>query len=155
MGFQPMEIFLSSELTMAFQKKTTELALTRKEPINHANECKSEAFRKTAGMDPTNHIPKIKNGVRVVQDFPPGCGIPKDSFRSNAHLKLFARSNNDMLVDDLKYFVENEIKSFNPPESRRNNPNDSRPVGKVKFLDPLCLKKCDARKPIVTKTAVT
>ncbi|PWA14582.1 SRA-YDG, PUA-like domain protein [Artemisia annua] len=60
-----------------------------------------------------------------------------------------------MLVDDLKYFVDNEIKSFNPPESRRTNPNDSRPASKFKFLDPSCLKKSDARKPIVTKTAVT
>lgn len=144
-GFQPMENLLSSEST-TFQKKTTELALTRKEPINNANECESESFRKPTGMVSTNPLPKIKTGVQVVRDFPPGCGIPQDSFRSNEHLKPFTSSNN-MLMDDLKYFVDNKIKSFNPPDCRRNNSNDSRPAGKVKFLDPLCLKKCDARKP--------
>ncbi|PWA45873.1 PUA-like domain-containing protein [Artemisia annua] len=153
-GFQPMEILLSSEVTMAFQKKTAELSQTRIEPINNANECESEAFRKPTGMVSINPIPKIKTGVQVVRDFPPGCGIPQDSFRRNAHLKPFTSSNNAMLVDDFKYFVDNKIKSFNPPQSRRNNPNNSRPAGKVKFLDPSCLKKYD-RKPNVTKTAVT
>ena len=84
-------------------------------------------------MVSTNPLPKIKTRVQVVRNFPPGCGIPQDSFRSNSHLNPFTSSNIDMLVDDLKYFVDNEIKSFNPPESKRNNPNDSRPTRKVKF----------------------
>ncbi|PWA93490.1 SRA-YDG, PUA-like domain protein [Artemisia annua] len=154
-GFSLWKIYYLHELTIALQKKTIELALTRKEPINNANECESEAFRKPTRIVSTNPLPKIKTEVQVVRDFPPGCGIPQDSFRSNAHLNSFMGLNDDILVDDLKYFVDNEIKSFNPPESRRNNPNDSRPAGKVKFLDPSCLKKCDARKPFVTKTALT
>nr|GEU50596.1 putative SRA-YDG, PUA-like domain protein [Tanacetum cinerariifolium] len=126
-GFQPMENIFSSELTMAFQKKTTEVALTRQEPINKSNQCESEEFRKSTEVISTNPLPNFKTGVQVVRDFSSGCGIPQDSFRSNAHLKPFTSSNNGMLVDDLKYFVDNKIKSFNSPESRRNNPNDSRP----------------------------
>ncbi|GJT74862.1 putative RNA-directed DNA polymerase [Tanacetum coccineum] len=88
---------------------------------------RSEAFRKPTEVMSTNPLPKFKTGVQVVRDFSSGCVIPQDSFRSNAHLKPFTSSNNSMLVDDLKYFVDNKIKIFNPPESRRNNPNDSRP----------------------------
>ncbi|GJV48507.1 putative SRA-YDG, PUA-like domain protein [Tanacetum coccineum] len=99
-----------------------------------------EKFAKPRTMFSKYPPPKIRTGVRVVRDYPPGCGMVENSVEIKAEKK--GLKNTKSVLERLKQKDLERRKAFG-----------LRPEGKVKFWDPTCSKEGDMQKAIV-KTSV-
>ncbi|GKD72834.1 hypothetical protein Tco_1331116, partial [Tanacetum coccineum] len=100
-----------------------------------------EKFAKPRTMFCKYPPPKIRTGVRIVRDYPPGCGMVENSVGINAEKK--GLKNTKSILEKLKQKELERWKAFG-----------LRPAGKVKFWDPTCSKEGDMQKAIVTTSVV-
>ncbi|PWA78532.1 SRA-YDG, PUA-like domain protein [Artemisia annua] len=107
--------------------------------VNDLDSREVEKFAKPRTMFCKYPPPKIRTGVRIVRDYPPGCGMV-DPVGIKAEKK--GLQNKKSVLERLKQKELERRKAFG-----------LRPEGKVKFWDPTCSKEGDMQKPIV-KTGV-
>lgn len=143
-------------------KKISQSVIPRKRPLDDADDCELEEIRKPRKAVSKYPPPKIRKGVQVVRDFPPGCGII-DNFLGhkadripsmdldNDDSKIGNMTSKDKLADS-RCFENDKFKASKPKEFGGNTPLGSRPTGKVQFWDPNLSKEGNAPKPEETVT---
>lgn len=129
------------------------MAILKTIPIKRAlddNYCEVEEFRKRR-LGPASKL-KIRTGVKLVRDFPPGCGIIQNSLggsKADGERKPFKVLDNvDSEIEKITSSDKvQKVRNFENKEFGRNKPYfASRPAGTVKYWDPNCSKDADAQK---------
>ncbi|KAL7590101.1 hypothetical protein Lser_V15G36025 [Lactuca serriola] len=136
---------------MAFPKETSQPVISIKRPLDDADDCELDEFRKPKTVARKYPPPKIRIGVEAVRDFPPGCGILQDSDVSKVEKKPLKRLENvesniehstshgkDKVVNS-QSFEDNKLNSCIKPKGLlgfKKPSFGSRQSGKVKFWDP-------------------
>ncbi|KAI3517536.1 hypothetical protein L1887_16751 [Cichorium endivia] len=129
---------------MAFPKDTSQRVMTKKRPLDDADDREPDEFRNPKPVVRKYPPPKIRIGVEAVRDFPPGCGIIHDSIESKAErnplkkldIGNMASHGTENMVDS-QPFENTKLSSFKPKESGFNKPYfGSKSPRKVKYWDP-------------------
>ncbi|KAD2805264.1 hypothetical protein E3N88_38641 [Mikania micrantha] len=116
-----------------------EPVIPRKRPLSMAYHCKIEELKKHGRL------------VQAVRDFPPGCGFNKAEINpSKKSEKIDSNLGKTVNSHPVKSNKFNCIKPIDFGNSKAYVA--SRPVGKVKFWDPICKEAGYNQKPKVTVT---
>lgn len=131
---------------MEVLNKKIEHVKSQKRSLDDSNDHELEAFKKSKTLVSTCLPTKTKTQVQEIRG--------TNFVRSKAHVKLKKLSNTDISAD-FSFFVDNKDKRFKPPVSRGNHSTRPRGTGKVKFLEPTCLKHGQILIPKVNISTVS
>ncbi|PWA50516.1 SRA-YDG, PUA-like domain protein [Artemisia annua] len=132
---------------MEVLKKKIGHVKSQKRSLDYSNDHELEAFKKSKTSVSTCLATKTKAQVQEI----------RGTFfvRSKAHVKSLKKLSNTDISADFSFFVDNKDKRFTPPVSRGNHSTRPRETGKVKFLEPKCLKHGQILIPKVNISTVS
>ncbi|PWA18824.1 SRA-YDG, PUA-like domain protein [Artemisia annua] len=132
---------------MEVLNKKIEHVKLQKRSLDDSNDHELEAFKKSKTLVSTRLATKTEAQVQEIRG--------TSSVRSKAHVKSSKKLSNTDILADFSFFVDNKDKRFKPPVSRGNHSTRPREMGKVKFLEPTCLKHGQILIPKVNISAVS
>ncbi|GJS33843.1 SRA-YDG, PUA-like domain protein [Tanacetum coccineum] len=118
--------------------------ISQKRSLDNSNDHEHEASKKSKTLVSAYLSPKTKTQVQVI------CETTQFCVGSEAHVKPLKKLSNTDISRDLRY---NKDKRLKPPKSRRIDSTRSRETGKVKYLEPTCLKDGRILVPKVNTTS--